>query len=169
MARPIKNISGQSFGLLTVIKLDHTKNGRSYWLCKCQCGNECIAARDSLLRGDTKSCGCLRVDNILQVSKLNMRHGQKKTRLYSIYHNMIQRCKNSNRNDYNRYGGRGITVCQEWLDDFINFYNWAINSGYNEELTIDRIDVNGNYEPNNCRWATWEVQRLNKRNRKQGK
>ena len=98
----------------------------------------------------------------------NYKHGMRHTRLYNIWRSMNQRCNNPNTINFKRYGGRGITVCDEWKDDFQAFYDWAMANGYSDELTIDRLDPNGNYEPSNCRWATWEQQANNKRNSMKG-
>lgn len=93
-----------------------------------------------------------------------IKHGKYGTRLFNIYNNIKYRCYNRNHHKYKIYGARGITMCDEWLHDFMTFYDWAVNNGYNESLTIDRIDVNGNYEPNNCRWVDMKTQQRNRRN-----
>ena len=130
------------------------------WLCKCDCGTEKIIQGDCLLKGHTKSCGCLRA-SLLPI--LGLKHGLGKTRLHSIWLDMRRRCYKKNRKSYKDYGGRGITICDEWKDDFLSFYIWSINNGYEDNLTIDRIDVDGNYEPNNCRWITKKEQNRNTR------
>lgn len=154
-----KDLTGQKFGRLTVLKTfrfdKYTK-----CVCKCQCGNEKTINATDLVRGRTKSCGCLQKE---VTSKTFTRHGQRHTRLYKIWEDMKKRCYNTNCKVFNHYGGRGITVCQEWLDDFMNFYNWAIANGYNDSLTIDRINFNGNYESSNCRWVDMKTQARNTR------
>ena len=166
----IADITGQRFGRLTAIeRLPEKSNGSYLWRCKCDCGNETIVSTKCLNSGNTKSCGCLRDEKIALVNKT---HGKAsangKSRLYKVWIGMRQRCNDPNHTSYHNYGGRGIRVCQEW-DDFEAFESWAMSHGYNpdaktQECTIDRIDVNGNYEPSNCRWVSAEFQAHNKRN-----
>lgn len=156
----IKDMSGQKFGRLTVIKYTRTQHG-AYWLCKCDCGNTTEVRGDMLRNGRIKSCGCLQNDRREEVCT---KHGQSKTKLYKNYHAMKNRCYNKHNTAYKHYGARGIVVCDEWLLNYKTFYDWAMDNGYKEGLTIDRIDVNGNYEPTNCRWVDQETQQNNKRN-----
>lgn len=159
----MKDITGMIFGRLTAIKpAEKNKHGRWMWLCKCSCGNEKIVSSNALLRGYTKSCGCL--DKEKHITHPNRRtHGQCGTRLYRIWKAMKKRCFNENNSDYKKwYGSHGVTVCNEWLK-FEPFYEWAIVNGYSDDLSIDRINPYGNYEPNNCRWATPKEQANNKR------
>lgn len=165
----IIDLTGQKFGRLYVVSfwgINHRKE--AVWKCKCDCGNFLNVRSQPLRNGHTKSCGCLKIEE----EKTRAQHPHKKThglsnsRLYTVWCNMKARCLNPKSEHYGDYGGRGITICQEWLDDFTNFYNWAIHNGYADNLTIDRIDVNGNYEPSNCRWIGKISQANNKRNNK---
>lgn len=158
----VKNLVGQKFERLTVIELDKSnKHNGVYWICKCDCGNTSIVRSDSLTSGNTKSCGCLASEQRVLNGKSNTKHGMKGTKIYNSWQSMKNRCYNKKYENYNRYGGRSIKVCDEWKNNFQAFYDWAINNGYKEGLTIDRIDNNGNYEPSNCRWVTAKIQNRN--------
>lgn len=150
------NLVGQKYGRLTVLDRADNVKGRVAWKCECDCGNQVTVLSYSLRTGNTKSCGCL-------VSEKITKHGMHKTKLYRAWNNMISRCYCESFRSFRNYGGRGITVCDEWRNSFPVFADWAMNNGYREDLTIDRIDNEGNYEPSNCRWITNEAQQLNKR------
>lgn len=163
------NLTGKRFGRLVVLK-DTGKREKSQkvWMCKCDCGNTKEVITSYLTSGDTKSCGCYRKEcelkNLGEFWGKPKTHGLSKTRVYRIWIDMNARCEKKNNKAYKHYGERGIKVCKEWKENFLSFYNWAIKNGYKDELSIDRINVNGNYEPNNCRWADAKTQGNNKRN-----
>lgn len=147
------NIIGMKFGKLTVIEKTNEKaknNGEFKYRCKCDCGNEVLVRGSHLKDGNSQTCGC---SHRLTKRKENIR-------IYNIYQNMKERCYNKNCKSFKNYGKRGIKICEEWLNDYNCFYEWAIKNGYKDELSIDRINVDGNYEPNNCRWAT-RIQQAN--------
>ncbi len=160
------DLTGQKFGRLTVIERhERPKERRSreaFWLCKCDCGNESTLSGYELRSGNTKSCGCY---HKAITSKIHKKHGYCGTRLYRIYYKMKERCYKPSNDNYKYYGGLGITICDEWLNNFQAFADWAMSHGYADNLTIDRINNEGNYEPSNCRWITIQEQQRNKRKR----
>lgn len=154
------DITGQRFGRLVVVKeAGRSKQGRVLWRCRCDCGGSTIVRGADLKNGSVKSCGCARVE---ACRAHGTRHGGSGTRLYDIWKGMRARCNNPNHKAYPQYGGRGIKICREW-DAFASFREWALANGYREDLTIDRINNDEGYEPNNCRWASYVEQRHNQR------
>lgn len=153
---------GKKFNSLTIIKIDsHNKAGHYKLLCKCDCGNEKSIRADRIIKGITKTCGCQ--NKGYNCCKPNG-YSRKYSNLYSLWNTMRHRCYNPQNEKYKSYGARGITVCEDWKYSFEPFLNWAMANGYKKGLTIDRINVNGNYEPSNCRWTTLLVQARNKTN-----
>lgn len=157
----VVNMAGKQFGYLTVIgeKGIPTGKGRK-WECRCKCGNVIYVRVADLNSGNTKSCGCYQKD---VVSDLKTKHGGSSDRLYSIWCNMKTRCTNPNFKQYNDYGGRGIAIYHDWLNSYSLFKEWALSNGYRDDLTLERIDVNGNYEPLNCTFIPKSEQPLNAR------
>ena len=159
-----ENLMSQKFGKLTVIeKADNNKQGKQMWVCKCDCGKIKVkpVTTNDLKSGKVKSCGCL----YLESNKgRRLSHGLTHSRIYNIWQGLLSRCYYSKNVAFKNYGGRGITVCEEWRNDFKAFYNWSISNGYSEKLTLDRINSNGNYNPSNCRWVSMKEQENNRRN-----
>lgn len=162
------DLTGQKFGRLVVVeRYGICRKGQdAKWLCSCECGGVAIATGKNLRRGNTQSCGCYKRE---RTSEEKRKHGLslQKERLYYVWVGMRQRCLNANYKQYKDYGGRGISYCKEW-DDYNNFRMWALANGYDDKApfgkcTLDRIDVNGNYEPSNCRWVDMKIQNNNKR------
>lgn len=154
------DLTGRRFGKLVAISSIYDREKKlTLWKCQCDCGNICFVRANSLVHGRTNSCGCLRKDSNI---KKNTTHGLSKTSLYYAWHSMKARCYNANDHNYPRYGKRGITVCDEWKNSFENFRDWAMLNGYKNGLSLDRIDNDGNYCPNNCRWTTTKVQNNNR-------
>ena len=160
------DLTGQRFGRLVALRLSEKRVDKEpMWDCQCDCGNVVTVRGKCLRRGETKSCGCYgREVSSKHGKEMLTKHGWYGTRPYKIWCMMKARCTNQNAPNYKLYGGRGITICDEWIDDPKAFCEWAVANGYKDNLTIDRIDTNGNYEPSNCRWVTNIQQQRNKRN-----
>ena len=155
-----KDLTGQRFGRLVVREYIGSKDKGAMWLCDCDCGKEKIMSSKNILTNKVRSCGCLKEKGF---TKGDVVKGACGNRLYKVYKSMIHRCYYPNEREYKHYGGKGVRVCNEWLNDFYSFERWALENGYDinapfGKCTLDRIDVNGNYEPSNCRWVNIKTQ-----------
>ncbi|RAU96847.1 hypothetical protein [Paenibacillus sp. YN15] len=163
-----EDLTGKVFGNFTVVGINRRHSRGNSWLCRCICGKELVLATVYIVGNKTrrpnKSCGCTEYKYDGKV--------QEHFRIYSIWHNLVGRCYKSERKNYERFGGKGVYVCDEWKDDFIPFLNWSLENGYSEELTLMRVDIKKPYEPDNCKWSDDCSKAQNKgilRNNKTGK
>lgn len=155
MGRKFLNLKGRRFGRLKVLNFVERKDSHTYWRCKCDCGNEIVTSTSNLRGKSSRSCGCLKREGN------NSKHKKSNTRLYNIWCCMKQRCYYSKNPSYKNYGKKGITVCEDWLKSFENFYQWSMKNGYQDDLSIDRIDNDKGYSPQNCKWSTKKEQNNN--------
>ena len=165
----VVDMKGKRYEKLLVVKRDkNDKRGQACWLCVCDCGKEIVCNGNDLRSNRYKSCGCAKAERAAILGYGNAKHHDSFTRLYRVWNGMKQRVLNENRPKYKYYGGRGISICEEWISDFPAFKKWALEAGYDKdaefgECTLDRIDPYGDYEPSNCRWVPIKIQNRNKR------
>ena len=160
MNHNVVDMTNKKFGRLTVLqRAENDRHGNACWLCECDCGSQKVVLGSSLRKGLTVSCGCYHKD---EITKRSTTHNSSRTRLFREWQYMKRRCYNPNYKYYSYYGKKGITVCEEWKNDFVAFQQWSLSNGYSDNLTLDRINSDGNYEPSNCRWVTRKVQQNNR-------